>query len=302
MRRQLHLLGRVGQVGDGPLGVAVDQLVAGLGELVHRLGGGVRVLDGLLQVGQQGAALLGLVGQGFHVLQGAGDGGDILVGQQFVDPVQRFHGALQHRAAAGQQVRQRTPVAVDQGHLAVRRHRLQQRLGHRAAGDLDIVDPGDALGLEHGVGVDPHRNARLHAGPGDHQVRIVGREGDLADLADLDAVEVNLAADRQAADRAFEHHVIDVVLLGEVEAREPDHEGHQADEKPERDDAHQGVVGVPFHQPRPRLAPAFAVAARPRGPRKYSRIQGWSDFSISCGVPVATTFLSAITAIRSQIA
>src|SRR5690606_4845543 len=43
-------------------------------------------------------------------------------------------------------------------------------------------------------------------------------------------------------------------------------------------------------------------AARPRGPLKYSWIQGWSSRSISASGPTATTFLSASTATRSQIA
>src|SRR3546814_8084640 len=47
--------------------------------------------------------------------------------------------------------------------------------------------------------------------------------------------------------------------------------------------------------------PAFR-AARPRGPLKYSWTQGWSRFSISDSGPTATTFLSASTATRSQIA
>src|SRR5690606_6450977 len=43
-------------------------------------------------------------------------------------------------------------------------------------------------------------------------------------------------------------------------------------------------------------------AARARGPLKYSWTHGWSSRSISDSAPTATTFLSASTATRSQIA
>ncbi len=194
---------------------------------------------------------------------------------------------------------------MDHRNGVLRRDRQQQWPALAAAGDLDVVDPGDALGLEGCVGIGAHRHAGGQSHARDHPVRVVRIQRQLGDLADLDAVEVDLPAVRKAGHGSDENDVVDVELLGELEARQPDHEGHQADEQPKCDGAHQGVVGVTLHQPpsRPsRCAPDLpSAAARPRGPRKYSRIQGWSACSISLGVPVATTRLSAITATRSQI-
>ena len=94
-------------------------------------------------------------------------------------------------------------------------------------------------------------------------------ERDLGDLTHLDAVEVHFAALGDAAHRTLEDDVVVVVVVGELEPGQPDDEDHQTHEEDHGRQAHQGVVGVFFHQAGVRLAWA-AAAARPRGPRKYS--------------------------------
>src|SRR4051812_20221066 len=97
---------------------------------------------------------------------------------------------------------------------------------------------------------------------------------------------------------------------------QPEHEREHGDQHHHDDAADEDVVGSVLHQP---LAPPCAAsaasaasarapasstassAARPRGPRKYSCIHGWSKANNSGIVPTATTLRSASTATRSQI-
>src|SRR5581483_1732560 len=103
----------------------------------------------------------------------------------------------------------------------------------------------------------------------------------------------------QAAHRPLEDDVVEVVLVGEGNPRQPDDEDHQPHEQDQGGEPHQGVVGVLFHQA---FVSALVVAAAlPRGPGKYSRIQGWSACSSARTGAVAATCLSAMTATRSVI-
>src|SRR6185503_10036087 len=111
---------------------------------------------------------------------------------------------------------------------------------------------------------------------------------------------VHLAALRKAAHRPLEDDVVFVEVAVQAELGQPDHEDDQGRDEDGRGEAHQGVVGVALHQCAPAAPPALA-AMRPRGPPKYSRIQGWSDLSSSRTGAMATTCLSASTATWSVI-
>ncbi len=128
----------------------------------------------------------------------------------------------------------------------------------------------------------------------------MGIERDLGDFPDLDAVEVDFTAIGDAAHGALERDDVVVELLVQPELGQPDDEDDPGDQQDRRDHAHQGIVGVALHQcaPAPWAAAAARASAeaRPLVPRKYSRIQGWSDCSSSWTGAMATTFLSARTA------
>src|SRR5439155_25640481 len=96
---------------------------------------------------------------------------------------------------------------------------------------------------------------------------------------------------------------IDVVAFGRLvrEPGEPDDEQQHAGEQRHRHGTDHHIVRARFHQ-----ASAASLwpraAARPRGPLKYSCIQGWSKANSSGIVPTPITLLSARTATRSQMA
>ena len=136
------------------------------------------------------------------------------------------------------------------------------------------------------------------------ELRIVGPQRDLPHLADGDAGELHLCALVQSVDRLFEKYIIFLTLAAAV-VRQPDHEqrernGEQQDEGPD-----QNIVRPRFHQlflSARVSASLLPEAARPRGPLKYSCIQGCSVARSSGIVPTAITFFSASTATRSQVA
>src|SRR3546814_7761893 len=82
-----------------------------------------------------------------------------------------------------------------------------------------------------------------------------------------------------------------------AQPRQPDDEEGEHEQQDEHGGSDQNMVRTRFHQSAPASCCASlrftaAVAARPRGPSKYSWIHGWSFATSSGMLPTAMTFLS----------
>ena len=259
--------------------------------------GDARVLHG---VGKVGRALGEDAGSVVDVLEDVGDRVLVLVAHQFGQP-------LGQPLDAVDQFRRR----VEQGAKPARRGRddraaLRTGLLDRAtaldrAVELDFADPGEADALDLRRGALEDGGVGIDLDPHPHEFGPLGEQADLLDFADRNARKGHAGALGQAADALAE---IDVEAFGGLvrQPGQPDGEQQQAREQQQDDGPDQHMVRTRFHQESrcPFCNPA--EAARPRGPLKYSWIQGWSSASNSSIVPTATTFLSDNTATRSQIA
>src|SRR5690606_9238136 len=182
---------------------------------------------------------------------------------------------------------------------------VQARRLRAAAGELDEGAAGQAGHRHLGAGVALDRGAGLDAQQGADAARVVRRQAQALDRAYGDAVVLHGATLAKAGDRLVEDHQVFLPAALGRPVGAPQGEQQQGDADQDREGADQDVVGLGFHQ---QLASAVcpgapvALAARARGPWKYSRTQGWSSRSISGSGAQAITRLSASTATRSQIA
>src|SRR4029450_7667940 len=180
------------------------------------------------------------------------------------------------------------------------------RLGDRGraldrAVEGDLRDAGEADPANGGGGALQDRGLFLARNAKAHEFGALRLQIDRFHLSDRYAGEGHRRSIRQPVDGLAE---IDVIFATgrPTGLAQPDDEREQRHNQGQYHAADQDMVGTSFHQPS--LPPAWlaCAAARPRGPRKYSCIHSWSKANSSGIVPTATTFRSASTATRSQIA
>ena len=168
-----------------------------------------------------------------------------------------------------------------------------------ARSDRHHRDPGDALGLELRGRALVDRRVRRHLHPDPHPPVLVADEVERHHLPDRQAAEAHVGGAAEPGD-VVEEDVVIGVLAVDLELRQPDEEAERrAGCRPAcRPRSARSWRGSPS----PSLLSSTARAARARGPWKYSCTHGWSTFSMSAIVPVTSTFFSASTAMRSQVA
>ena len=93
-----------------------------------------------------------------------------------------------------------------------------------------MVDPGNTLGFKGGGTVLADGRVAADLGASYNVFRIGVIYGDLSHLADIDAIELDVRALGKVGHRTDEDDIIEVVVLGELQAGQPDDENYQADE------------------------------------------------------------------------
>ena len=180
-----------------------------------------------------------------------------IVGEDLVGVVQNRGGPDRDGADAVQNILQLHRLfGVDDRRLAVRAN--QRRPDARGAEESDDPSPGQPLRLEPRLGVVVDRRVGAHVDVGDDLMRIAPGEGEMRDLADLDAVEQDVGAVREAGDRATEDNLVFPVTASGPVARNPHDEQKRAHDRSQGEGADQNVVGARLH-----CAQRLAFCGRP---------------------------------------
>ena len=136
------------------------------------------------------------------------------------------------------------PFDGDPRHALARNIAQGQAFG-RATGELDNRQAGHADQFKFGLRVLFHRRVLVDADPRDHLLRIIRRKAQFADLADLDAIEADVAPDREPGNPLIEDDVVFDGLAfrtGQKQGyRDADHNGG------EHESPDHGVMSMSFH-------------------------------------------------------
>src|SRR6185369_7575226 len=168
---------------------------------------------------------------------------------------------------------------------------------------LDFVDSGKPNAVDLCRRALENRGVGIDLDPHPHEFRAFGQQRNLRNLADRDSGEGHVRAFVEPSHGLRE---VDVVTFGRLvrEAGDPDDEQQRPDEERHGHHPDHHIVRPRFHQLCwcSTMSSCPRAAARPRGPLKYSCIQGWSKANSSGIVPTPSTLLSANTATRSHTA
>lgn len=123
----------------------------------------------------------------------------------------------------------------------------QQRRGRRSSGQFDIGDARQRLEPERRLDVGAQRRGRIDPDGGDHDRRVFRIEPERADIADLDAVEVHRATDRQARHGPVEDDLDGKRARTLRPAAKPVDERESDEHRDEYERADRHIVRAGFH-------------------------------------------------------
>jgi hypothetical protein len=170
---------------------------------------------------------------GDRAMQGIG-----IVCQQGIELAQRLACRLGHALPGG-------GVGDENGGLGLRRG--QMRRPGVAAQERDHGNSGQALELQTGMGIRPHRRTRDHCDGRRHLAQIIGVELEIDDLTDANAVEQDRGPGQQPRNIVFEADAVDGTLAETAGVVQPVDEAEHGSDGRQHEQPDQFIGCAGFH-------------------------------------------------------